>query len=221
MEQQAAESRRQAEAKAAERRRQAEVDEAERRHQLEAEADEAKRQTALAGARDKVKLFKKQVEIQAKLRKQQSTGSQYSVRSSRKSKSSKASRSIKAEVEQRLGPGFLNFNLGGHTSNVVKIGKTLRAAAEPKEPQNEPKEKETTNLALANGAAREPLLLVNPFEPGPTSVVERLQRGCTSQTLLVEASKSDPGSEIFFSTMVLQIYYVTSASYPYSALTLA
>ena len=28
-------------------------------------------------------------------------------------------------------------------------------------------------------------------------------------------------SEIFFSTMVLQIYYVTSASYPYSALTLA
>ena len=29
------------------------------------------------------------------------------------------------------------------------------------------------------------------------------------------------GGEIFFSTMVLQIYYVTSASYPYSALTLA
>ena len=30
-----------------------------------------------------------------------------------------------------------------------------------------------------------------------------------------------PASEIFFSTMVLQIYYVTSAFYPYSALTLA
>ena len=30
-----------------------------------------------------------------------------------------------------------------------------------------------------------------------------------------------PVREIFFSTMVLQIYYVTSASYPYSALTLA
>ena len=115
-----------------------------------------KRQNALARARDKVKLFKKQAEIQAKLRKQQSMGSQYSVRSSRKSKSSKASRSIKAEVEQRLGSGFLNFNLGGHASNVVKPGKTLEAAAEPEEPRNEPKEKETTKLALANGAAWEP-----------------------------------------------------------------
>ena len=111
-------------------------------------------------------------------------GSQYSVKSSRKSKSSKASRSIKAEVEQRLGSGFLNFNLGGHTSNVVKMRKASGAAAEQEEPQNEPKEKETTKLALANGTAWEPSLRVNSFEPGHTSVVERLQRGCTSQTLL-------------------------------------
>ena len=76
-------------------------------------------------------------------------GRQYSVRSSQKSKSNKASRSIKAEVEQRLGSGFLNFNLGDHTSNVVKMGKTSGAAAEPEEPQNEPKKKETTKLALA------------------------------------------------------------------------
>ena len=127
---------------------------AERQRQLESEADEAERQNALARARDKAKLFKKQAEIQAKLRKQQSMGSQYSVRSSRKSKSSKASRSIKAEVEQRLGSGFIDFNLGGHTSNVVKIGTTSGAAAKPEEPQNEPKEKETTKLALANGAAQ-------------------------------------------------------------------
>ena len=76
-------------------------------------------------AREKVKLFKKQAEMQAKLRKQQSMGSQYSVRSARKSKSSIASRSIKAEVEQRLGSGFLSFNLGGHTSNVVKWGEDI------------------------------------------------------------------------------------------------
>ena len=151
------------------------------------------RQNALARARDK--LFKKQAEIQAKLRKQQSMGSQYSVRSSRKSKSSKASRSIKAVVEQRLGSGFLNFNLNGHTSNVVKMGKTSGAAAEPEEPQNETKENETTKLALACGAAWEPPLGVNSFEPGPTSVVERLQRGCTGQTLL-EAGKSDPGTPV-------------------------
>ena len=171
----------QAEAKAAERRWQAEVDEAkaaERQRQLNAEKME--RQNALARARDEVKLFKKQAEIQAKLRKQQSMESQYSLRSSRKSKSSKASRSIKAEVEQRLGSGFLNFNLGGHTSNVVKLRKTLGAAAEPEEPQNEPKEKETTKLALANGAAWESSLRTNSFEPGPTGV-ERLQRGSTSQ----------------------------------------
>ena len=127
------------------------------------------------------------------MRKQQSMGSQYSVRSSRKSKSSKASRSIKAKVEQRLVSEFLKFNLGGHTSNVVKLGKTSGAAAEPEEPQNKLKEKEPTKLALANGAAWEPSLCVNSFEPGPTSVVQRLQRGCTSQTLL-EAGKSDPGT---------------------------
>ena len=73
--------------------------------------------------------------------------------------------------------------------------KASRAAAEPEEPQNEPKEKETTKLALANGAAWEPSLRTNSFEPGPTSVVERLQRGCTSQTLL-EAGKSDPGTPV-------------------------
>ena len=122
-------------------------------------------------------------------------GSQYSESSSRKSKSSKASQSIKAVVEQRLGSGFLNFNLGGHTSNVVKMRKTSGAAAEPEESQNEPKEKETTKLALANGAAREPSLRTNSFESGPTSVVERLQRGCTSQTLL-EAGKSKPGTPV-------------------------
>ena len=115
----------------------------------QAETDEMERKNALARARDKVKLFKNQTEIQAKLRKQQSMGSQYSETSSQKSKSSKASRSIKAEVEQRLGSGFLNFNLGGHTSNIVKLGKTSGAAAEPEEPQNRPKEKETTKLALA------------------------------------------------------------------------
>ena len=129
------------------------------------------------------------------MRKQQSMGSQYSVRSSRKSKSNKASRSIKAEVEQRLGSGFLNFNLGGHTSNVEKMGKTSGAAAEPEEPRNEPKEIETTKLALAYGAAREPSLRLNSFKPGPTSVVERLQRGCTSQTLL-EAGKSDQWTQV-------------------------
>ena len=142
------------ERQAAERRRQAEAKAAERQRQLESEADEAERQNALARAKDKAKLFKKQAEIQAKLRKQQSMGSQYSVRSSRKSKSSKASRSIKAEVEQRQGSGFIDFNLGGHTSNVVKMGKTSGAAAKPEEPQNEPKEKETTKLALAKGAAQ-------------------------------------------------------------------
>ena len=99
------------------------------------------------------------------MRKQQSMGSQYSVRSSQKSKSSKASRSIKAEVEQQLGSGFLNFNLGGHTSNVVKMGKTWGAAAEPEEPQNEPKEKETTKLSQANGAAWETSLRTNSFKP--------------------------------------------------------
>ena len=165
----AAERRRQAEAETAERRRQAEAETAERRRQAEADAverqrqldaEEMERQNALARARDKVELFKKLAEIQAKFRKQQSLGSQHSVRSSQKSKSSKASRSIKTEVEQRLGSGFLNFNLGDHTSNVVKPGKTLRAAAEPKEPQNKPKEKDTTKLALTNGAAREPSLHV-------------------------------------------------------------
>ena len=104
----------QAEVELHEMERQAEADEAERRRQLEAEADEAERQNALARARDKVKLFKKQAEIQAKLHKQQSMGSRYSVRSSQKSKFSKAYLSIKAEVEQRLGSRFLNFNLGGH-----------------------------------------------------------------------------------------------------------
>ena len=69
----------------------------------------------------------------------------------------------------------------------------MGTAAEPEEPRNEPKEKETTKLALANGAAWEPSLRVNSFEHGPNSVVERLQRGCTSQTLL-EAGKSDPGT---------------------------
>ena len=153
------------------------------------------RQNALARARDKVKLFKKQAEIQANLHKQQSMGSQYSVRSSRKSKSSKASQSIKAKVEQQLVSGFLKFNWGGHTSNVVKLGKTSGAAAEPEKPQNEPKEKEPTKLALANGAAWEPSLRVNSFEAGPTSKVKRLQRGYTSQTFL-EASKSDPGTPV-------------------------
>ena len=41
---------------------------------------------------------------------------------------------------------------------------------------------------------------------------------------ITNIAQNDPmasGGEIFFSTMVLQIYYVTSASYPYSALTLA
>ena len=99
MERQAAESRRQAEAKVvqsrrqaeadetkvAERRRQAEADEAKKRRQAEADAaerqrqldaEEMKRQNALARTRDKVKLFKKHAEIQAKLRKQQSMGSQ-------------------------------------------------------------------------------------------------------------------------------------------------
>ena len=69
MERQAAESRRQAEAKAAEsrrqaeakRRRKAETDAAERRRQLDAEGME--RQNALARARDKLKLLKKQAEI--------------------------------------------------------------------------------------------------------------------------------------------------------------
>ena len=50
-------------------------------------------------------------------------------------------------------------------------------------------------MALANGAAREPSLRTNSFEPGPTSVVERFQRGCTSQTLL-EAGKSEPGTQV-------------------------
>ena len=50
-------------------------------------------------------------------------------------------------------------------------------------------------MALANGAAREPSLHVNSFESGPSSVVERLQRGCTSQTLL-EAGKSEPGTQV-------------------------
>ena len=50
-------------------------------------------------------------------------------------------------------------------------------------------------MALVNGAAWEPSLRVNSFEPGTTSVVERLQRGCTSQTLL-EASKSDLGTPL-------------------------
>ena len=36
---------------------------------------------------------------------------------------------------------------------------------------------------------------INSFEPGPTSVVERLQQGCTSLTLL-EAGKSEPGTEV-------------------------
>ena len=76
----AAERRRQADADEVERRRQGEADEAERQRQLDAE--EMERQNALVRARDKVKLFKKQAEIQAKLRKQQSMGSQYSVRSS-------------------------------------------------------------------------------------------------------------------------------------------
>ena len=98
-------------------------------------------------------------------------------------------------MEQRLGSGFLKFNLGGHTSNVLKMGKKSGAAAEPEEPQNEPKEKETTKLALGNGAAWEPSLRVHSFELGPTSVVERLQRGCTSQTLL-EVGKSDLGTPV-------------------------
>ena len=76
-------------------------------------------------------------------------GSQYSVRSSRKSKSSKASRSIKAEVEQWLGSGFINFNLGGHTSNVVKLGKTSGTAVEPEEPQNESKEKRNHKIGAS------------------------------------------------------------------------
>ena len=105
-----------------ERRRQAKVDAAERQRQLDAE--ETERQNALARAWDKVKLFKKQAEIQAKLRKQQSMGSQYSERSSRKSKSSRHSRSIKAQVKQRLGSGFLNFNLGGHFQRS-KIGEDI------------------------------------------------------------------------------------------------
>ena len=50
-------------------------------------------------------------------------------------------------------------------------------------------------MALANGAAREPSLRTNSFEPGPTSTVERFQRGCTSQTLL-EAGKSEPGTQV-------------------------
>ena len=73
------------------------------------------------------------------------------------------------------------------------MGKTSGAAAEPERPQKESKEKETMKLALANGAAWEPFLRANSFKPGPTSVVERLQRGCTSQTLL-EAGKSEPGT---------------------------
>ena len=50
-------------------------------------------------------------------------------------------------------------------------------------------------MALANGAAWEPSLRVNSYEPGPTSVIERLQQGCTSQTLL-EAGKSEPGTQV-------------------------
>ena len=38
-------------------------------------------------------------------------------------------------------------------------------------------------------------MLSNSFEPGPTSVVERLQRGCTNHTLL-EAGKSEPGTPL-------------------------
>ena len=63
-----------------------------------------------------------------------------------------------------------------------KTGEYIGAAAEPEEPQNEPKEKETTKLALANGAVWRTSLRINSFEPGPTSAVERLQRGCTSQS---------------------------------------
>ena len=83
-------------------------------------------------------------------------------------------------MEQRLGSGFINFNLGGHTSNIVKMGKTSGAAAEPEEPQNEPTEKETTKLTLANGAAQEPSLRVNSFQPGPTSV----ENGCNEAALV-------------------------------------
>ena len=122
MERHAAESPRQDEAKAAERRRQAVAEAEESRQQADAGAakwlrqDEERRQqaeerqcqlevvklkwqNALASAEDKVKLFKKQAEIQAKLRKQQSMASQYSKKSSQKYKFSKTSRSMEAKVE--------------------------------------------------------------------------------------------------------------------------
>ena len=74
--------------------------------QADAEVEEIERKAAIDRARDKAKLFKKQAQIQAKLRKQQSLTSNYSEqsskRSSRHSKSSKLSKFCK-ELDRRLG----------------------------------------------------------------------------------------------------------------------
>ena len=76
--------------------------------QANAEVEEIERQAAIDRAKDKAKLFKKQAQIQAKLRKQQSLASNYSEQSfkqnSRHSKSRKLS-TFCNELDRRLGLG--------------------------------------------------------------------------------------------------------------------
>ena len=93
--------------------------------------DEMESQAAIDRARDKAKVFKKQAQIQAKLRKQQSLASNYSEqsfkRSSHHSKSSKLSTFCK-ELDRRLGLGSGEMKKEVPSTTAFAPGITVGAA---------------------------------------------------------------------------------------------
>ena len=107
----------------------AEVEEMERQAAMATEKME--KQAAIDRAKDKAKVFKKQAQIQAKLRKQQSLESNYSEqsskRSSRHSKSSKLSTFCK-ELDRRLGLGSCEIKKEVLSTTAFAPGITVGAA---------------------------------------------------------------------------------------------
>ena len=99
--------------------------------QADAEVEEMERQAAIDRARDKAKVFKKQAQIQAKIRKQRSLASNYSEqsskRSSRHSKSSKLSTFCK-ELDRRLGLGSGEIRKKITSTTALAPGITVGAA---------------------------------------------------------------------------------------------
>ena len=99
--------------------------------QLQADAEVEEMEMQAARARDKAKILKKQAQIQAKLRKQQSLASNYSEqsskRSSRHSKSSKLSTFCK-ELDRRLGLGSGEIKKEVPSTTAFAPGITVGAA---------------------------------------------------------------------------------------------